>query len=163
MTARKNKQSGLSLVEFTIVAAVLFTVLFAIIEVGVFAYSMQSLNDITRRAARLAAVCQVKDSANVVDLALSEGAPSGFASSNLIIEYLDEDGAKVADPPEDHYIDIRYVKAKVKDYNYTFLGLLGFLGDSGAISSPEFETTLPAESLGIMRPGSSDPDNKTDC
>ncbi|AMF95223.1 pilus assembly protein [Vibrio fluvialis] len=162
MKVVRRIQRGMTLVEFTFLASVLLLILFAIMEIGMYVYSIQTINNITRKAARFATVCVVSDP-DIPSLALNDGAPDGFTSSNLVIEYLGSDGAKVAEPPASHYADIYYVRARVTGYSYQFSGLLSFLGNSGVVSVPDFETTLPSESLGILRPDSSDPDDKTDC
>ncbi|AVH31185.1 pilus assembly protein [Vibrio fluvialis] len=162
MKVVRRLQRGMTLVEFTFLASVLLLILFAIMEIGMYVYSIQTINNITRKAARFAAVCVVSDP-DIPSLALIDGAPDGFTSSNLVIEYLGADGAKVADPPASNYADIYYVRARVTGYSYQFSGLLSFLGNSGVVSVPDFQTTLPSESLGILRPESSDPDDKTDC
>lgn len=159
MKKMKRSQAGITLVEFTIVASVLLLLLFAIIEIAIFAYSLQSMNDISRRTARIAAVCVVND-ADIRTLALSEGAPNGFAAENIEISYLDASGSAIADPVTNH-VNIHYVRARIVDFDYGFSGLLSFLGDSGIVPVPNFETILPAESLGVLR--SNDPDAKTDC
>ncbi|HDM8039841.1 TPA: pilus assembly protein [Vibrio fluvialis] len=56
---RKGTQQGVTIIEFTVVSAATLLLIFAILEAGYFVFSMQSLNDLTRRTARIAAVCQV--------------------------------------------------------------------------------------------------------
>ncbi|KQH86269.1 pilus assembly protein [Vibrio sp. Vb2880] len=162
MKSFRRMQRGMTLIEFTFLASVLLMILFAIMEIGMYAYSIQTINNITRKAARFATVCVVSDP-DIPSLALNDGAPDGFTSANLVIEYLGADGSKVTDPPTSYQADIYYVRARVTGYSYQFSGLLSFLGSSGVVSVPDFETTLPSESLGVLRPGSSDPDDKTDC
>ncbi|WGY46146.1 TadE family protein [Vibrio sp. ABG19] len=159
MTRKLNNQHGLTVIEFTIVATVLLIILFAIFEIAVFVYSLQTLNDISRRSARIATVCVVNDS-EIKTLVFSEWTPKDFTADNIEINYLDEDGDVIVDPVAGH-INIRYVRARVINYDYGFSGALGFLSDNGVITVPDFQTTLPAESLGVLRVD--DPDAKTDC
>lgn len=159
MRRKLRTQHGLTVIEFTIVATVLLIILFSIFEIAVFVYSLQTLNDISRRSARIAAVCVVNDSA-IKTLVLSEWTPKDFTVDNIEINYLDEDGDVIADPVAGH-INIRYVRSRVINYDYGFSGALGFFGDNGVITVPDFDTTLPAESLGVLRVD--DPDAKTDC
>lgn len=159
MNTLPSKQSGITVIEFTILASVLLLLLFAVIEIAIFAYSLQSMNDISRRTARIAAVCVVNDS-SIKTLALSEGAPSGFVADNIDFDYLDSAGSVLGDPVTNH-ASIHYVRARIIDFDYGFSGILSFLGDSGLVPVPDFQTILPAESLGVLR--SNDPNEKTDC
>ncbi|UUM30077.1 TadE/TadG family type IV pilus assembly protein [Vibrio japonicus] len=154
-----RKQSGITIVEFTLLASVLLLILFAIIEIAIYAYSLQSMSDMSRRAARIAAVCVVNDS-DIKTLALSEGAPDGFTADNLEIEYLDSAGSVLVDPVANH-VSIHYVRARIVDFDYGFSGLLSFLGNNGLVPVAGFQTILPAESLGVLR--SDDSDAKTEC
>lgn len=159
MMRKLKNQRGLTVVEFTVVATVLLIILFSIFEIAVFVYSLQTLNDVSRRSARIAAVCVVNDSA-IKTLVLSEWTPNGFTVDNIEINYLNKEGAVVADPVTGH-INIRYVRAKIINYDFGFSGVISFFGDNGFIAVPDFQTTLPAESLGVLR--IDDPDAKTDC
>ncbi len=149
-----SKQKGITLVEFTIVASTVLLLIFAILELGVFIFKMQTLNDLTRRAARVATVCQVT-ATNIYDLASSEGVPDGFTKDNLVIEYLDSNGRKITNPlptsQGGNHDDIRFVSARVEDYDYGFTGVLNFLGENGVVEMPEFKTVLASESLGVER------------
>lgn len=147
---RVHNQQGITIVEFTVVASTLLLLVFAILEIGYFTFNLQALNDLTRRAARIATVCQVDDGDVIRSLAMSEFVPKGFTNANLAIDYLDSDGKSVPNVLADD-APIRFVKAEVVDYNYGFSGILNFLGDNGVISVPAFETVLAAESLGIGR------------
>ncbi|NIY91355.1 pilus assembly protein [Vibrio diazotrophicus] len=157
-----NKSKGITIVEFTIVSSTMLLIVFSILEMGVFVFNMQSLNDLTRRTARIATVCQVSDGDLIKSLALSEEVPDGFTTSNLKIEYLDADGSPVADT-ENNFSSISFVRASVVDFNYGFFGFLKFLGDNGVISIPQFETILASESLGVERLDSDGNKSYTDC
>ncbi len=147
-----RKQQGVTVVEFSLISSTLLLLVFGILELGYFTFNLQALNDLTRKAARIATVCQVSDGDVIKSLALSETdlVPKGFTSTNLDIDYLNSSGQKVdnifaANAP------IQYVRAKVVGYNYGFSGLLNFLGENGVVSIPPFETILAAESLGVGR------------
>ncbi|EKO3434516.1 pilus assembly protein [Vibrio fluvialis] len=159
MNQRRRKQDGLTVVEFSLVASVFLLILFAVIEVGIFVFQLQSLNDISRRAARIAAVCVVNDP-DIKTLALSENTPIGFTGENIEIVYLKDDGSVVGDPIAQHSA-IHYVRSKIINYNYGFSGILNFLGNNGLVPVPDFQTILPAESLGVLKVN--DPNAKTDC
>tara|TARA_Y100001956_G_scaffold47621_1_gene46376 strand:+ start:275 stop:763 length:489 start_codon:yes stop_codon:yes gene_type:complete len=161
----KKKQQGLSIIEFTLVSTTLLLVIFAVIEVGRYVYSLQMINDMTRVAARLAVVCKVEDQASIPALAVASGAPDGFTAANLSIEYLDASGDVIQGSLTDDAIfpTIEYVRAKVVDFEYQFTGLLSFINLTGGLTVPEFETTRPRENLGHHRETPFNPSNSTDC
>lgn len=156
------RQKGVTQVEFTLIALAVLLVIFSIIEFALYFYSIQMANEVTRRAARLATVCYVADRDDIPNLPAVKGLyPPGFSSENLTISYLDKDGNNVdvsgflTSPPAGTdalnaiFVTIRYVKAEA-DYTFKFLVLSLLINAVGA--SPEFQTILPAESLGVLRP-----------
>ncbi len=158
------KQKGLTQVEFTLIALAVLLVIFSILEFALYFYSMQMANELTRRAARLATVCYISERDNIASLPSVENLyPPNFSSDNLKISYLDKNGNDVnvsgflTSPPADIdslnsvFASIRFVKAEA-DYTFKFLVLSLLINAVGV--SPEFETILPAESLGILRPES---------
>ena len=70
-----NRQKGTTTVEFAVVAALLLTLLFGVIEVGRAMFVWNTLNEATRRGARVAAVCPV-DHASVARVTIF-GEPLG--------------------------------------------------------------------------------------
>jgi hypothetical protein len=95
------------------------------------------LNEGTRRAARLAAVCPINDP--VILPAVNFLGVSGLSTSN--VQYLDANGASLGATPTSS--DVYYVQVNV----FTSLPLaIPFLS---TVMSPSFTVTLPAESLGI--------------
>ncbi|MDG3087332.1 pilus assembly protein [Vibrio hannami] len=158
---RLTRYKGIAIVEFTIVATALLIILFGIFEIGRFVYSVQMLNEVTRKVARLAAVCHVSDQNNIMGMAeIKNTLPAGVSSADVVVEYLDESGAIVADPMGS-FGDISFVRARITNINYTFLNVLeSFNSESNLI--PNFETTVPAENLGVLR-YSSKADDYTDC
>ncbi|MEZ9974779.1 hypothetical protein BCS96_02340 [Vibrio breoganii] len=153
--ARTSRQNGLAIIEFTVVSAVLLIVLFGIIEIARFVFSLQMLNEVTRRGARLATVCYVDQATKIPDLtSIKALAPYGYEKEMLKIDYLDDEGnvlySGTGTISNDTFLDIRFVRARIVDFSYAFSLLKNILGDS--ISMPSFETILPSESLGIYRP-----------
>jgi hypothetical protein len=157
-----NRQSGLTTVEFAIVAAVLLTVIIAIIDVSRLYFSVASLNEATRRGARVAAVCPVNDPA-IAQVAVfnvsGETGPSpivgGLETQHIDVEYLDANGDLVDDPaPGAGFGDIRYVRVRI---NGGFLLRTFIPGLPQVIPIPDFAATLPRESLGFSREGVSVP------
>ena len=157
---RKQKK-GIAVVEFTIVSTVLLLLILSVASIGYYMYSLQTLNNMTRKAARLAAVCNISTASQtgIITSVIDENAPSDFEQKHLVIEYLDSSSTLTTT-----FDEIRYVRARITDYNYQFTAVLSFLGDSGLVETPEFETTLPAENLGVIRPNKNDADgSNTDC
>ncbi len=159
MSKLKRHQAGITIVEFSIISSLFLLLLFAILELAIYVFHLQSMNDISRRTARIAAVCVVNDP-DIKALALTESAPPGFTEDNIQIDYLDATGSVISDPVSSHQY-IRFVQAKIINFTYGFTQLLNFLGENGIVQIQNFRTVLPIESLGVLR--TNDPDEKTDC
>lgn len=143
-----RRQRGITTVEFAIVGAVLFTVLFGVIEFGRALFVANSLVESTRRGARVAAVCPVGDPrpAQVAILAGADGvsrvAPD-LTTTNVNVSYLDQNGAPLANPAA-NFTSIQYVRVRIVGYRMRLVipvAMPDFL-------MPEFAATLPRESLG---------------
>ncbi|GAA3532893.1 TadE/TadG family type IV pilus assembly protein [Zobellella aerophila] len=149
-----HRQQGTTTVEFAIVGAVVFLVLFAVMEVGRLMYTWGLLNEVSRRAARLATVCRVQEvqdgtvaSAVVNQLA---GSMPGFVPTNLAFAYLDQTASTLADPAGTDFDNIRYVRSQIVNYQYQMI--LPLTIDLSMLA-PDFSSTLRAESLGQTRQG----------
>ncbi|WP_271271344.1 TadE/TadG family type IV pilus assembly protein [Aliamphritea hakodatensis] len=141
------RQAGLVTVEFAIIGSVFIIVLFAIIEMGRFLYTWNVLDEVTRRAARLAAVCPMAQEDNVrQNAAINAPGVASLNSTHVSIEYLD--ASQVA---TNILEEVRYVRTSIQDYPYQMLIPLLPLAPFNASA---FTTTLPSESLGITTPGS---------
>ncbi|ABZ76836.1 TadE family protein [Shewanella halifaxensis HAW-EB4] len=142
---------GVYAIEFSIVASVFFLVLFSAIEVGRLLYTYNVLHEAARRAARIAVVCQV--SSDIHSQALFNGANlvPNLTNDNLIISYLRLDGTVIEDLVNDRGF-IRLVRAEVTNYQHQFL----VPGLTQTLNSPTFSATLPRESLGVFKGGTSD-------
>ena len=153
-----RQQRGLYVVEFAIVGGIFFLVLFAVIEVGRLLFTWNILADVTRRAARIAAVCPVNHS-GIAPVAIYNG-PTGTGASPIInglttgqlkISYLDADGVELGDPAGiPNYFLIEYVKAEI-DPDSPYQHELLIPGFWQTIDAPAFATVLPRESLGVPR------------
>jgi Flp pilus assembly protein TadG len=140
-----KKMRGVYMVEFAIVGALLLIVLFACIEFSRATYTFAALNEGTRRAARLAAVCPLNDP-KIVPAVNFLGA-AGFTNSNVSLSYLDQNGASLGATPT--LSSVYYVRVGVTGYSMPLaIPLL-----SETLTSPSFTVTLPAESLGLSVSG----------
>lgn len=159
-----NRQQGVTIIEFTLISTALMLVIFSVIEVGRYVYSLQTINDITRVAARLAAVCRVEDRNDIPALAIPTYAPAGLTANNVVIDYLDADGDVVSGTltDDDVFSSIRYVRARVINFRYQFTGLLSFINLTELLAVPEFETIRPRENLGHHR-RSDGSESSSDC
>jgi hypothetical protein len=158
-----SRQKGTTTVEFAIVAAALFIMIFGVFEVAraYFVYSV--LEEVTRRGSRLAAVCPVGDPA-VPQLAVFNASGStgqsrlvrGLNPSNVVIDYLDANGAVIALPSETaNFLQIRFVRARVVGYQHRIN--VPFVAGISIVNMPEFVSVLPRESLGVPREGAVTP------
>lgn len=100
-----SRQRGVAAVEFALVSLLFFTVLFGILEFGRMLYVYNTLQEVTRRAAREAVVRWVDQTATVKTLALFGGTvlPAGpeITAANISIEYLNRLGNVAAPLPGD--------------------------------------------------------------
>lgn len=154
MNARRMR--GVYVVEFAIIGLMLFILLFGVLEMGRLYFTVNTLNEVVRRGARLAVVCNISDQQVILqraifDTAAGDGASDllrGLKSSHVTLTYLDENGALVGNPADEAGVNgfraIRYVHLEVA--NFTFKLLIPTLGKT--ITLPVFKATLPRESLG---------------
>ena len=146
-----SRQDGVTTVEFAIIGLLFFIILFGIIEMGRALFVWNSLADITRRSARIAAVCQPND-LRVVRTAIynaggdgdSSDLISGLVASHVKVEYLDSAFVLVPDPKNAGFSSVEYVRASIDGYKHQmFIPTLNV-----ELTPPKFTTTVPAESLG---------------
>lgn len=168
-----RREHGTFIVEFAIIAAGLFIVLFAVIELSRLIWVWNSIDEATRRGARVAAVCPINhpDVRNATVFASYTPGSTGSYSSgdstilrnlttnNVDVRYLAEDGVTKSTDFE----TVRYVKVAIGPIDntsnaspYVVPVLIPFFNLN--ITLPTFETTLPAESLGLV-PDPDNPDN----
>ncbi len=139
----RRSQQGTTSVEFAVIGLVLFTVMFALIDLSRLFFDTAALDEATRRAARVAAVCPVNDPF-VDQVALFEGLVPQLGAPHISVQYLDTDGSVVADPTGADYGAIRFVRVSIQNFQVqTFIP-----GFAGMITMPAFATTIPSESLG---------------
>jgi Flp pilus assembly protein TadG len=150
-----RRQTGITAVEFAIVGTLLFVILFAVFEVARAFYVFNALNEATRRGARMAAVCPINDPAisKIAIFNTSGGGTSssmipGLSTANVEVSYLNINGDPVPDPIAD-FGDIWYVRVAMVGFNHQMRIPTLF----ATIPSPDFQTTLPRESLGVSRDG----------
>ncbi|KJY85012.1 pilus assembly protein CpaE [Vibrio galatheae] len=160
----KKSEKGVTVIEFTLISTALLLIIFSIIEVGRYVYSLQVINDVTRVAARLAVVCRVEDQNDISALVIPDYAPGGLTAANIVVDYLDDSGNVVIGTLTDDAVfsTISYVRARVVNFNYQYTGLLSFVNLTGLLAVPEFETIRPRENLGHHRT-SGGTSSSTDC
>lgn len=151
--ATPRRQEGITTVEFAIVGAVVLLAIFTVIEIGRLLWTWESLAEATRRGARVAAVCPVNHAAIANVAVFNEPASSGssaiihdLTTGQVTVSYLDQNGITLADPANADWCDIRYVRVRITGYTYNYV--VPMVGSF--LNAPAFETTLPAESLGLV-------------
>ncbi len=161
----KQSQHGAAAVEFALICLIFFSILFAILELGRMMYVYNTMQEVTRRAAREAVVRWIStaDQNTIKSLAFFGGAaiPAGaeVTANNMMIEYLNEAGAVItslpADPPaniaacgnlDDVAKCIYSVRVSITGVSYSpMVSLFSFLG----VNLPPATVTMQAESLGF--------------
>lgn len=162
MIINRHKQKGAETVEFAMISLLFFAVLFAIIEFSRAMFVWNALAEATRRGARMAAICPVGSSipAQVAIFDVINGSLgtspiiSGLTQAMVSVSYLNESGAEDADP-----MKIRFVEAKISGYTHQLL--IPLWGDM--LTAPEFRTTLPSESLGVVPTYSGEAPEESRC
>ncbi len=145
-------QRGLSVVEFAIVAGVLFILIFGVIEVARAFFVASTLDEATRRGARMAVVCEINDPAIQQAAAFDNAVIPDLDASDVSVEYLTATGGVVADPTNPAFFRlVRYVRVRVVGYQHQMF--IPFATALAPFTMPEFSTVLPRESLGVSREG----------
>ena len=151
----RRRMGGVYVVEFAIIGLLLFTLLFGVLEMGRLYFTVNGLDEVVRRGARLAAVCNIQDPVilrraifNAADDAGASSLIGSLETADLILVYLDENGATVANPDDlvgaSGFSAIRYVQLRVENFPHELL-IPGF---GGVFTLPAFRSTIPRESLG---------------
>ena len=156
--SRLRRMKGLYTVELAFVAPIAFLVLFTILEAGRAMFVYNTLEEVTRRGARLAAVCQLNDSA-IAALAILGGANGGNSSpvvpglttTNISVSYLNENGTAISNPANS-FGNIEFVRVEIQGFEHELL-IPGLSSAMQSFFTPRFSTTLPRESLGVTRDG----------
>lgn len=160
---RMKKQYGAAAVEFAIISLLFFTILFAIFEFGRLLYVYNTMQEVTRRAAREAVVRWITDAETIKTYALFGGTslPAGaeVSTANINIEYIDKNGTLVTLLPEDPGDNLSAcgdisrtascifsVRVSINNARYRpMVNLFSFLN----VALPRATVTMHAESLGF--------------
>ena len=156
---------GVATIEFAFVAMVFFTLLFGIIEIARLLYVFNSLQEVTRRAAREATVRWIDKTDEIKKLALFGGTvlPAGaeITSASITIEYLKADGTAVTVFPSDPgdnlsacgdvlRADNCIYSVRVSIGNVIYSPMLSiFNGVIKDVTLPKSTVTMHAESMGF--------------
>lgn len=150
-TVDRRLQRGLAVVEFALVGLLTFIILFGAIELARLIYTWNALTDGTRRGARVAAVCPLNHPAiaNVTIWRRPDGTDTGIGFPGLTTARVKVDYLTAAGAPNATLVNTAFVRVAITGYQLPlFIPLLDL-----TIAMPPFETTLPAESLGIVPGG----------
>lgn len=153
----QKSMQGVYVVEFSIIGLLLFTLLFGVLEVGRLYFTVNAMDEVVRRGARLAAVCNIHDPVILHRAVFNEAGDDRNSRlianlrpspSQLRLEYFDKNGNPVPAPDDltnvTGFRAIRFVRLRVENFPFN-LFIPGF---GGAINLPTFQSTLPRESLG---------------
>lgn len=156
MNARHMR--GVYVVEFAIIGLAVFVLLLGVLEMGRLYFTVNGLDEVVRRGARLAAVCDPTTDEelqkimrraifNDVESAGESSLIRSLQTAHVDLVYLGEDGTLVANPKDldgaNGFRAIRYVQLRVDDFPFQLL-IPGF----GDLTLPAFRATIPRESLG---------------
>jgi hypothetical protein len=160
----KHKQKGAETVEFAMISMLFFAVLFAIIEFSRALFVWNALTEATRRGARMAVVCPYENDIPL-NVAIFDDFVGTYGSSPIItgltpdmvnVHYYDNVHKEVND--KDKQSEISFVEVSITGYTHTLMiPLFNKLWGGKPIAAPEFKTTLPTESLGVVPTYPGDP------
>ena len=105
-SSRPPRQTGAAIVEFAIIGSLLLAFIYAIFEFGRMMFVYNSMQEISRRGAREAAVRWITETSAIKNVALfgASTLPGGpeVTQSNIYIRYLRANGVdEVSNPPSD--------------------------------------------------------------
>lgn len=151
----RRSMGGVYVVEFAIIGLLLFTLLFGVLEMGRLLFTVNALDEVVRRGARLAAVCDIGDPVilrrailNAADDAGASSLIGSLETADLTLVYLDENGVVVSSPGDlvgpGGFGAIRYVQLRVENFPHELL----IPGLGGVFTLPAFRSSIPRESLG---------------
>lgn len=143
---RKSKQQGVATIEWALVATAFFLIILGALEVSRLLFTWNTLDAMSQRAARIAAVCPPNHSAiRQVAMFGSPGDPGAllqnFTAANLQLTYLDETFSDTGGARNSSYVRAQIVNYQIT-LNLPFLDI--------APTSPPFAAIVPAESLGYV-------------
>ena len=154
MTIHGRGQGGAHTVEFAIIGSMFFILLFGAVEFGRLMFVWNTLDEVSRKSARVAVVCPVNHSAirrvGMFDVAGSSGdspVMPGLNESHIQIQYLNASGAPV--DPVTNFLDIVFVRSEVSSVRHRLI--IPFFVQE--FDLPAFVTVLPRESLGVSPEG----------
>lgn len=160
---QSNRQAGVATVEMALCCLIFFTLVFGILEFGRMLYIYNTMQEVTRRAAREATIRWVDKTSTIKDVALfggisMPGAPE-IRDSNVFIRYLNAAGSEVTTYPTSPGDNmsacndvtrtnecIRSVSVSLENVTYVpMLSMFGYL----SIAMPKTTVVMYAESLGF--------------
>ncbi len=150
-----RRQQGITTVEVAVVGLLVMITLFSLIEVARVFFVLNALDEASRRGARVAAVCQLNDTA-IAEITVFNPSGGGAASSllpglttgNVVVEYLDQGGNVLANPVASFGL-IQFVRVSIAGFTHRLIIPLW----AQTFTMPNFATTIPAESLGVWPGG----------
>lgn len=176
----RKRQHGVAMVEFSLIAIMFFMLIFGAIEFARAWFVFNTLTEMTRIGARIAAVCPADIitgrvrvvnamlyNPDLTDVTTTSGL-LGLTPNSINIDYLADDATTVlARPTNDadgeQYDRIKFVRVRLDspDQDTPFGFQLFIPMFAPYITSPTFSTTLPRESLG--RIDATNPVTERDC
>jgi len=174
MSIKHRKEAGAAMVEFAIVAWVFFLLLFGVIEFARLLFTFNTLTEMTRRGARVAAVCPPNHPA--IKRVAIFGDPSAgttgtilpnITTANIEVKYWDNNSNplfvdttinSIPTSPSVQYladwdalnaggsIEVSISQVDPNKYKHQLIIPMNL----GPITAPAFSTKLPPEALGVV-------------
>lgn len=131
-----KNQKGVAAIEFALIAVILFTLLFGVIEMGRMLFMMNATAEATRLGARLSVVCDMDADirSKMINMA------SFLTPADINIEFVDSNGNGCT-PNTCRYVTVSVNPIPVQP-------IVSFVPVS--FPMPPFSTTLPRESMSSL-------------
>lgn len=141
----KRREAGLATVEFALTGVVILLVLLGCIEIGRMLFVWNTVDESTRRGARMAAICPLNDAAITRAVLMGGDGEStvvtGLMAANVSVAYLNAAGGAAGS-----FSETAFASVSITGFQHTLI--LPVIGTT--ITVPPFTTTVPVESLGYI-------------
>jgi hypothetical protein len=159
----QRRQRGVATVEFALISLLFFTIVLAMLEFGRMMYLYNTMQEVTRRAAREAVISWVDKTSTIKSVGLFGGTavPAGpeITGGNIVIKYLNAAGNEVSSVPLDPgdnlsacndttRVDSCIYSVSVSLEGVTYVPMVSLFGIFN-IGMPTTKVIMYAESLGF--------------
>ena len=139
MKALRHSQKGLVSIEFCLLGVAFLLFILVAIDMGRWMMTWGLLQESSHQAARIAAVSKPAENIQIT--------VPGLSSASFELEWLDGNGEK-----ELNENCAKFIRSSLgNDFEFKFFSPIGFFGLDEVLKYPDFQITVPTESLGYKK------------